>query len=757
MPTRLFPSGHLWLVILLMPAALLARPEILRLEAGTPLEVNTATLGLPLHGALGLEECPAGLECMPSEDGFTLQSSTSFGWKRLDTTAGSFLLKGGSRQPVEFRLQTLPGLRVTVFGSFNSWNRSQHPLEETRPGVYEATVALDPGRHEYLFKVDTRELLDPANPDSVGNGLGGHNSLVIVEGPKERNPVIRRLGWTAWKEVRQVRFAVENLEAEAEILAVQGRRAIPDESMILQKGTLIVELPLDEAEDLLVAVTQRSGASALQRITFGDDFRWEDAVVYSVMPDRFRDGDPANNDPVEHPEILPPANWNGGDLQGILDALREGYFEDLGVNTLWIFPVVDAAEGAWQEYLEPFRYYTGYHGYWPVANRAIEPRFGDESLLKELVAEAHARDMRVLLDFVSNHIHQDHPWASEHPDWFTALELEDGRRNLRLWDEYRLSTWFEPFLPDLDFANPEVVDAMCDNALWWLKTFDLDGFRHDAVKHVPRPFWVELTRRIRTDPELADRQIYQIGETFGSDELILSYVSPEAMDAQFNFNLYHPARALFLDTDSPFSDLAATLEQNLAVCGRLHLMGNLMDSHDKARYAVFADGDMPLSGVDTEEVGWAHHHVVDHMETYDKIRLYMTYMMTIPGIPFVYYGDEIGMSGAGDPDNRRKMRFGKDVTAAERSLKEDIADLIRLRRERPELRRGDFEIVYRGSHCLAWLRSAENASGRISRSLVALNRSGETRTIRVDLPLGLASHDLKLEAWEGRVLPLPAD
>jgi cyclomaltodextrinase len=368
------------------------------------------------------------------------------------------------------------------------------------------------------------------------------------------------------------------------------------------------------------------------------------------------------------------------------------------------------------------------------------------------VAEAHGRGIRVLLDFVSNHVHQDHPWVKQHPDWFSKLELPDGRLNLRIWDEHRLTTWFEPYMPDIAYdKSPQAIGAFCDAAIHWLKTYDLDGFRHDAVKHVPREFWQELTRRIRTDPELKGRELYQIGETFGSDELILSYVGPDVLDAQFNFNLFHPVRALFLDEGRPFGELADLLEQNLRVYGRNNRMGTLIDSHDKARFAIYADGDMPLEGVSETEAGWAQHHEVDDPATWDKQALFLCYLLTTPGVPFLYYGDEIGMTGAGDPDNRRMMRFEPDLKDGERRLKERVELYCRARGERPELRRGDLEFLLADAEVVAYLRSAEKADGRPSRSLVWLNRSGVLQTRTVTLPLGLGERRVDLQPWEGAI------
>lgn len=129
----------------------------------------------------------------------------------------------------------------------------------------------------------------------------------------------------------------------------------------------------------------------------------------------------------------------------------------------------------------------------------VEEKFGDMDKLKRLIDVAHKKNIKVLLDFVSNHVHEQHPFYKNHPEWFGKLELPDGSLNLRLWDEQRLTTWFEPYLPSFDYeGSEEALEAMTDNAIWWLKTSGADGFRHDAVKHVPNKFWRRLTQKLRS-------------------------------------------------------------------------------------------------------------------------------------------------------------------------------------------------------------------------------------------------------------------
>jgi cyclomaltodextrinase / maltogenic alpha-amylase / neopullulanase len=749
-----------WSLGLLVATALAhdGRTPELALTVGRDWTGRAADLALPGLDGLDAGAAPPGLEVEIRETVLRLRAGEVIPWGLLPGRDGDLLLRTTPERLVTLKWTGPPGASVFVFGSFNGWNRGTLALDEAEPGRYRIQLPLPPGDHQYLLQVDGAERRDPANPDSVGNGFGGWNSRLRVADEGLEPLRVWRLGWrSSGAAEREAQFLVPDRPREAAAIALHGNRALPASAMDWRGDTLCVRFPAGEPALgpalLRVAVHGAGRAAPLQTLFLDSAWRWEDATIYALMPDRFRNGDPGNDAPIGHPELLPPANFQGGDLAGLLRTIEEGYFDSLGVSALWIFPLNATSNRAWREYPAPHRWYSGYHGYWPVHPTRIEPRFGDEELFKRLTAAARQRDLRVLLDLVANHVHEEHPWTQEHPGWFGRLELEDGRLNLRLWDEHRLTTWFEPYMPDIDYeASAEAVEAMSDVAVDWLLRYELDGFRHDAVKHVPRRFWERLTEKLQA-LEL-ERPLYQIGETFGSDELIASYVGPAALDAQFNFNLYHPAIEIFLSPERGFGELGRLIEQNLAVYGPNHRMGNLMDSHDKPRYAGYADGDFPLSGVDLAELGWSDPPQVDHEETYERLALYLGYLAGLPGLPVLYYGDEIGLTGAADPDNRRMMRFGAELIPAERRLLERVRELFTLRQARPELRRGDFQLLQAGHETIAWLRSAETEDGRPSRTLVVLNKAEEPRALSLELPLGLGRIDWLLAAREARLEPV---
>jgi glycosidase len=641
---------------------------------------------------------------------------------------------------------------ISLFGSFNGWDRYSLPMnDQNKDGVYETQTSLEPGVYQYKFFGDGEEIVDPQNPVKVSNGMGSFNSVRVIEEDKNAKiflhvdkyesiedsvmfSFIAELNDRSDLQYNQVFVLLNNNKVESDFIHIKGSR-------------IIITLPKDELDkkDLLRVTFSDNGIVSNTQHVFlfdgkpGDNnnFTWHDGIIYSLMIDRFKDGETKINKPVVHDSLSPKANYMGGDLQGVIDKLEDGYFDSLGINTIWISPVNDNPDEAFREFPEPHRYYSGYHGYWPISSNKVEDQFGNMEKLKELVSTAHSHNIKILLDFVSNHTHINHPYFKEHRNWYGVLELPNGELNLRKWDEYRLTTWFEPYLPSFDYlGSQEAVDTVTSNAVWWLEKTGADGYRHDAVKHVPNLFWRTLANKIKKNVS-PKRQIpvYQIGETFGSYGLISSYVNNGQLNAQFNFNLYDVALPTFLDENASFDNLNKEMLKTFSVYGNQHLMGNIMDSHDKNRFMAFADGDLDVSEWSAVETGWNNPPKVDNPENYKKLILYMAYMNTIPGLPVIYYGSEFGMTGASDPDNRRMMRFDGQLNAGEINTLEHVKKIINIRKQHTALRTGDFFVLQADQNIYSYLRSDMN-----ERLLVVLNKSNKIQETTLKIPF---SYDVK--------------
>ncbi|MBE0663152.1 MAG: alpha-glucosidase C-terminal domain-containing protein [Bacteroidales bacterium] len=626
---------------------------------------------------------------------------------------------------------------VHLFGQMNNWNRSATPMV-FRDGLWQTELELNPGRYQYLLMLDGKESLDLNNPDITDNNIGGFNSVLNVGNSDSLN--VPRL-FTSSTELDQIRVGFEN-DPEKIFVFWQNHR-LPVEFIIRQSNKLVITIPKaaentdrsfiriwsynkeGASNDLLIPLHKRQVLDSLSMLTRDDA---EASILYFLMIDRFNNGNQENDEPIDDPEVNSKTNYWGGDLAGITKKIRDGYFANLGINSIWLSPITQNPLQAYVEYPEPKRKYSGYHGYWPITLTTVDHRFGTSAEMHELVKEAHANGINVLLDFVSNHVHEENKLIKENPAWATELTLPDGQKNIRLWDDQRLTTWFDTFLPTLDLSNPEVAELLADSALYWIKEYKLDGFRHDATKHIPEQYWRTLTRKLKEEVMLPqNKRLYQIGETFGGRELIGSYVGSGLLDGQFDFNLYFDARSVFALDNESFIRMNNSLMETFDYYGSNHLMGNITGNHDLPRFISFAGGSLSFDE-DGVEAGWSRDIKVGNPNAYAKLSMLTAFTMTIPGVPVIYYGDEIGIPGGGDPDSRRPMRF-ENLAPKEIETKEIAAKLTKLRQNRLSLIYGDLYVLHLSNDTWVYSRRYFDEI-----TIVAFNKGNQPATISFELP-----------------------
>ncbi len=459
---------------------------------------------------------------------------------------------------------------------------------------------------------------------------------------------------------------------------------------------------------------------------------WRDAVMYFVMIDRFANGDPANDAPVSGVEQ--PGNYLGGDFAGVTKKIEEGYFASLGVNTLWITSPIDNADNSNPG--SDGHAYSGYHGYWPQDLTRAESKLGTEAELERLVDTAHAHNIQVLIDYVMNHVHAASPVYQQHPDWFWPNSNGSGGNCVCgsgcNWDNDRLRCWFDPFLPDFNFGNADARRYSVENALAWAKRIGVDGFRLDAVKHIETSWLTDL--RARISAEVAwDQKFYMVGETFdGSRDLIKSYVNPDTMlDGQFDFPLRGAVLANILRRDGSMIDLAGLLGTNVGFYGPGSVMSTFLGNHDVPRTIGIAE-DQPMFGAwdGGKDRAWVNQpNAPGNKSPYERLTVAYTLLYTLPGIPMLYYGDEVGMPGAGDPDNRRFMQWS-GYTANQTFLRDRLAGLAKARAQHASLRRGSYQQLGASADVLVYKMSSPGDT-----VYVALNRSDGPQAA-VGLPPG---------------------
>jgi len=279
-----------------------------------------------------------------------------------------------------------------------------------------------------------------------------------------------------------------------------------------------------------------------------EPFSYRDGLLYMFMIDRFANGNKSNDRPVDKSSynIHYDADWHGGDLEGALKVLETGYFDKLGVRTIWLSPAneqTSKGEGL----------FSAYHGYWPTKARSIEPRFGGDAGLRNFVTAAHNRGIRVLLDLINNQVHNDHEYLKDHADWFRTKDqsCKCGRDDIGCgWSRRPFDCLFQDYLPDIKWTNLEAERRFIDDAAFWISEYDLDGFRVDAVKHVEANSIFNMRAELSRRFEQGGARIFMVGETaIGKDEKydffeerfangyqwIDAYTGPNGLDGQFDF------------------------------------------------------------------------------------------------------------------------------------------------------------------------------------------------------------------------------
>ncbi len=405
----------------------------------------------------------------------------------------------------------------------------------------------------------------------------------------------------------------------------------------------------------------------------------EDDVIYLIMPDRFADGDPGDNSPAQSNGIYDrsqPKAYHGGDIAGIRQHLS--YLKALGVDTIWLTPVWKNAD-------------SDYHGYHVVDFYAIDDHMGSLADYAQFVSDAHKLGMKVLIDYVVNHTGPTHPWVNlpPSPTWFHGTpqkHLAPVYQFSALADPHAperdklgpLDGWFVDRLPDLNTDNPEVSEYLLDNAIWWTESARLDGFRLDTFPYSSRKFWSQWLPTLRQ----AYPRITSLGEVSDHDSAITSFFDGgrpqfDGIDSQvstvFDYPLYYAIRDVVLK-EQPIQKIIDVLQLDRLYAHPESLV-TFIGNHDTSRFA----GEPGASK--------------------EKIELGFSLLLTLRGIPQLYYGDEIGMAGGGDPDNRRDFPGGfpgdsqdaftaKGRTPDQQEIFQHVQSLLELRKEHSALREG---------------------------------------------------------------------
>ncbi len=648
--------------------------------------------------------------------------------------------------------------------SFNNWSLST-PMS-FRAGRWEVELSLPPGDHAYAFYDRKKEewRLDEENPLARYDNGKRYSRLIVPDCRYPRLEVVDRPVADDSSLSLTVRYlpgaSGAGPDLKKSMVILSGEAVTPSYDGTAKLFTLAANGLAPGKYTALFTIRDTDGFAATPLFVpvwvEQEPFDWRDAVIYQIMTDRFVNGDPVNDGPVAG--VDKKANWQGGDLRGIIEKIEENYFTDLGVTALWLSSPLRNTQGAWKGMGGDTRLYAAYHSYWPVATgwsdltplpglaSPVEPHFGDEADLRELVKKAHDRGIRVLFDIVPNHVHAE-SWLWEtyrYDDWFNEAPAGLPRNALGGYTcgwERPEECWFTDYLPDIDHRNAAAQDALIEHYLWLARTFDADGFRVDAVRLMNRDLTVTLRYFIEREAAAGGTPFFMVGETFTGDtgwEEIGHYLGPDKLDSQFDFPLFHHLVRAFLLGSESLSDLAAFL---LTHDGRYQrdyhpgaIMATFPGNHDLCRALSSANGDFDgtsQGGAPAHERVWENEpETPTDAVPYERMRLAWVFLFTSPGVPTIYQGDEFGMPGANDPDNRRMMLFGDDLNEHQQDTLAVVKKLAAARAAYPALRRGTRETVHVEED--VWLYTMSDGDDTV---LIAFNRGEETvgRTFAVPL------------------------
>ena len=614
---------------------------------------------------------------------------------------------------------------VNVAGEFNGWNKDANPMKADADGLtWRASLPLSVGAYQYKFVVNGDNwIVDPANQHKFTEADGNVNSLLLVAPPDYQTPASPADGETTLSALHHEQ-SVPYLNYDRGQLSFELRARPNDLSAVwLQVASKRVPMKLAHSDEVYAfyqaaiawdGKTDLSYDFALQdgnrSETFGANglnapakFRldaqtyqpfvvpsWvEKTVFYQIFPDRFADGDKSNDPPGVAPWNSKPTGDSrfGGDIAGVRQHLP--YLKNLGVGSVYFNPVFESPSN---------------HRYDATDYKKIDPQFGTNAQFSALTREMQTDGIRTVMDFVFNHTATNFaPFAdvvkngpnSEYKDWYLikSFPVRVGNPpNYIGWNGYAA-------MPKLNLTNPQTADYMLNLVNFWKREVPLSGIRLDVADEVDIRFWRQLRARVKT----LDPQMWIVGERWSDAS---PWLRGDQWDGAMNYPFLFANVDFFADAKTSPSQFGARLMElyNAYPPQVSRAMLNLLSSHDRPRFLTVAHNDPKLQ------------------------QLAATVQFTWPGAPSIYYGEELGMEGGADPDNRRGMTW--DKATPDNSMLNFYKKLIQIRNANPILQSGDPAILLAddSKKSLAYSRTL---NGKIA--VVAINRSESAQSLTIPI------------------------
>lgn len=381
--------------------------------------------------------------------------------------------------------------------------------------------------------------------------------------------------------------------------------------------------------------------------------QWQDETIYSIMIDRFHNGDQTNDMGVN---IEDPAARHGGDFLGIIDKLD--YIKEMGFTSILLSPVFDHGD-------------RDYQGFGVTDFYQIDEHFGTIDDFKRLVDEAHKRDLKVMIDFVVSYAGKGHPWLSDSnkKKWLETPERQENSQDY----------------VKINLENQQASQYIMDAAKWWIEETEIDGYRLYSVDEVPVRFLADFSKEVKSikDP------FYLLGELKDDDSEKRASFLEAGLDGFTDYSLSNELRKVFHKPDYPFTELFSLIEKNLKLYENSNLLATFMDNGQVSRF--------------TRDMIEINEHPGP------RWRQALTFLYTTPGIPIVFYGSEIALDGGEPPDNVQQMNFRTDPELVEYIIK--IGDL---RAALPSLSRGSLEVLVERDGFAIFKREYENETSVVA-------------------------------------------
>lgn len=447
-----------------------------------------------------------------------------------------------------------------------------------------------------------------------------------------------------------------------------------------------------------------------------------DDVLYLIMPDRFADADTDPAKSHSHVDRAQAKAYHGGDLNGVTAHL--GYLKELGVTAIWLTPWWKNDSNA-----------ADYHGYHVTDFYAVDEHFGSMADLRAMIDAAHKAGIKVVSDYVANHTGPADLWATQPPtptwlhgspehhlepkySFWPLVDIHGAARDRRPVVE----GWFAGKLPDINPDDPLLTEYLVENGIWWMESAHFDAYRLDTFPYSSREFWGKWHRALRE----VYPQMTSVGEVFDESPVVTAFYeggrkmrgTDSGATTVFDFPLYMRLRGVLYHGE-PVTRLVNVFQQDYLYQHPEQLY-TFIGNHDQKRM-MSEDG-----------------------ATVDKLKAAFALLLTVRGIPGLYYGDEIAMAGGDDPDNRHDFPGGfagdarNAFTEAGRTAEEQqvfgyVQQLVKLHREHKALQTGEHITVDAADDHMAFVRQQGE-----DRLLVVFNNAAKEQTIelmRADTPL----------------------